>query len=73
MFRRCRKPIFQMGGFLPASYVIVYQRGTSDSIRHGVKGHCLMAILGEDPQPPRLATCDPEDGVFGVFGFRVFG
>eukprot|EP00434_Breviolum_minutum_P002238 symbB.v1.2.001971.t1/scaffold78.1/size345887/8 len=24
-------------------------------------GHCLMAILGEDPQPPRLATCDPED------------
>ncbi|CAL1126732.1 unnamed protein product [Cladocopium goreaui] len=24
-------------------------------------GHCLMAILGEDPQPPRLAKCDPED------------
>lgn len=24
-------------------------------------GHCLMAILGEEPQPPRLATCDPEE------------
>jgi hypothetical protein len=26
------------------------------------RGHCLMAILGEDPQPPRLAKCDPEEG-----------